>query len=411
MRTWLVIIAAAVASCSSGSNSKGLTATWSVAAADFNGDGYNDLAVSRTLTSSAPEQSWVEVLLQDAGSPGNYPTSVIYDIDTRVGKMTNRDLISVGDINLDGAPDLVTSLEGGSQIAVLLNLGDGTFEPPLPLPTASMPINTAIADLNNDGNPDIVVGDTQLSWFPQDPEVSGQLLERQTLAAMLGLPLRSSFVTTTDFNTDDRVDIVTANYQLRVLLQAPRLADPPFTVATYNLPDRAFGAVAADFDATGVPDVAVVGGDWLRIYPGSAAVPGTLLQFDQYRACSCGAFPDEDYDCNDSIATADLNQDSAIDIVVTGSDGYWYDTRSCLIVFLQTAVGSGKFSQGYRWFGPKQLEPWKHVTAADLDGDGLTDIALTGSGGLRLFRQDPATAGNFMKPLLLLEDDDFAGWY
>ena len=410
MRTWLIIIAAAIASCSSGGNGTDAKLTWSVAAADFNGDGYNDLAVSRTLATSAPQKSWVEVLLQDSTSPGHYPTSVVYDIDTRVGRITNRDLISVGDINLDGAPDLVTSLEGGSQIAVLLNLGDGTFEPPLPLPTAPLPVNAAIADLNNDGKPDIVVGDTQLSWFPQDPEVSGELLDRQTLADLLGLPLRNSFVTTTDFNTDGRIDIVTANYQLGIMLQAPPLADRPFTVATYNLPDRAFGTVAADFDATGVPDVAVVGGDWLRIYPGSAAVPGTLLQPDQYRACSCGAFPDEDYDCNDSVAAADLNQDSAIDIVVTGSDGYWYDTRSCLIVFLQTAVGSGKFVQGYRWFGPKQLEPWKFVTTADLDGDGLTDIALTGSDGLRLFRQDPATAGNFMQPLLLLEDGDFSGW-
>ena len=91
-------------------------------------------------------------------------------------------------------------------------------------------------------------------------------------------------------------------------------------------------------------------------------------------------------------------------IVLVGSDGYWYDTRSCLIVFLQTGVGSGKFAPGYRWFGPKQLELPKYLAVADLDGDGLTDIALTGSEGLQLFIQDAANAGGFKPPRLLLDD-------
>ena len=73
--------------------------------------------------------------------------------------------MTVGDLNGDGRPDLIVSGYAGSgPLAVLLNttpVGASTpsFAPPLIYPTGAYPHTPAVADLNGDGRPDLVVTD------------------------------------------------------------------------------------------------------------------------------------------------------------------------------------------------------------------------------------------------------------
>jgi hypothetical protein len=69
----------------------------------------------------------------------------------------------VGDFNHDGKLDVVVSNFGEAgfgpaTISVFLGNGDGTFQPPtnLPLPASADPWEVEVADLNGDGNLDIV---------------------------------------------------------------------------------------------------------------------------------------------------------------------------------------------------------------------------------------------------------------
>src|SRR5262249_7620588 len=49
---------------------------------------------------------------------------------------------------------------GSGSLVVLLGKGDGTFQAPVSYPVGAQPLSIAIADLNGDGKPDIIVANT-----------------------------------------------------------------------------------------------------------------------------------------------------------------------------------------------------------------------------------------------------------
>jgi Bacterial Ig-like domain (group 3)/FG-GAP-like repeat len=109
---------------------------------DLNGDGYLDIVVS---TQSGP----VVLLNQGSSSPG-----VLGSPTTFPGvPQTTFTLIGVGDFNGDGKPDI---LVGGTQFALYLGNGDGTFQPPQIPPVPAGTRSPVIADLNHDGISDVI---------------------------------------------------------------------------------------------------------------------------------------------------------------------------------------------------------------------------------------------------------------
>src|SRR5438034_9916425 len=63
--------------------------------------------------------------------------------------------VAVGDLNGDGTPDLATANLYGHSLSVLLNRGDGTFEPSRGRRAADLR-SIGLRDLNGDGKPDAV---------------------------------------------------------------------------------------------------------------------------------------------------------------------------------------------------------------------------------------------------------------
>src|SRR5205814_2291400 len=61
--------------------------------------------------------------------------------------------IAIADMNGDGDPDVITT---GS---VLLGNGDGTFQPEKDFATGRTPVAIAIGDVNADGNLDVAMAD------------------------------------------------------------------------------------------------------------------------------------------------------------------------------------------------------------------------------------------------------------
>ena len=119
-----------------------------VVAADLNGDGVLDLAVDNALGNE------IGISLGNvAGNVGDgtFATQVTYP----AGNNTNS--LAVADLNNDGVPDIVATNQTDSTVSVLIGNGDGTFKGVVPYATATTPTSVTIADFNGDGFPDLVV--------------------------------------------------------------------------------------------------------------------------------------------------------------------------------------------------------------------------------------------------------------
>jgi hypothetical protein len=122
------------------------TPTW-IVAADFDGDGNMDLAVSTAAKNT------VDILLgKGDGTFHSY-------ISESIGSNTVPEGMAVADLDDDGNPDIVLACYGANALGILLGNGDGTFLPVELYSGGTGPIAVSIADLNLDGLPDVIVTD------------------------------------------------------------------------------------------------------------------------------------------------------------------------------------------------------------------------------------------------------------
>jgi hypothetical protein len=125
-------------------------------AADLNGDGNLDLV--------GPGNG--VILVQLGNGDGTFQAPVRYPI-------VNSALLAVGDLNGDGKPDIVAIAEVfirspsnqvlSGNIAVLLNNGDGTFQPAVKYAVSPGLGALAMGDFNGDGYTDVAVASTSAS--------------------------------------------------------------------------------------------------------------------------------------------------------------------------------------------------------------------------------------------------------
>jgi hypothetical protein len=119
---------------------------YGIAAADINGDGALDLALGHGDSSR--------------GGVGLFYGS--HDRGFRVGPSfrygTGNTLgVCIGDLNRDGAPDVVGADYWGGKLLVMINNGDGSFQPPVPYPGGPHPLQIYPADIDGDGKTDLAV--------------------------------------------------------------------------------------------------------------------------------------------------------------------------------------------------------------------------------------------------------------
>jgi uncharacterized protein (TIGR03437 family) len=131
-----------------------------LAVADFNGDGNPDLLSAGVYGAGQCASDSIVVY------PGNGDGTFRNPLPCSGGNTFQGDWgiqqIAVGDVNNDGKLDVVWSPIRGTQIYVWMGNGDGTFQPPASVDALAShggrPI--AIGDLNHDGKPDIIIGNS-----------------------------------------------------------------------------------------------------------------------------------------------------------------------------------------------------------------------------------------------------------
>lgn len=127
----------------------------SIASGDLDGDGDGDLVTANFLNAT------ISVLLNHGD--GAFADPVTYQIGWDGGNFEPAS-VAIGDLDEDGDPDLVVSSArtsfGGNlpgNISILLNAGDGTFPDQIIYGTGIGPFSLALDDLDDDGDLDIAV--------------------------------------------------------------------------------------------------------------------------------------------------------------------------------------------------------------------------------------------------------------
>jgi len=284
--------------------------------------------------------------------------------------------ITIADLNNDGLPDItvaVTNITGAPPhpgfVSVILqdSLRPGTFLPGEHYSAGTDPLAIAAGDLNGDGCLDLAVADSssgKVSILMQDPSNPGEFLP-QVRISVGGSP---SGIEIADIDGDGRADIAVATVAtLKILYQdtsgPPGYFLPPVTIPTGH---GSWAVAIGDVNGDGVPDLVSVSG-----------VVSVMLQDTDQR----GTFlPASDFHADlqpTAIKIGDLNGDGLPDLVVANLGSPTAEASAYVSILLQNPANPGSFLRRANY---KAGARTSDIAIGDLNKDGVPDLVAANNG-------------------------------
>jgi hypothetical protein len=248
--------------------------------------------------------------------------------------------VAIADVNGDGKPDILVANADVSSfgplvgaIGVLLNNGDGTFRSAVTYSVGSNPANSlAVADLNGDGKPDIVVASSCPTFSECDPNIEVLMGNGDGTFQYASSYSSGGYIATSlaigDVNGDGKPDIVVSN-----------------SVSCVNADNCSSG--------TGAVGVLLGNGDGTFQAPMSYSSGGSDADF---------------------VTIADVNSDGSPDLVVFNECVASTCAGGGIGVLLGN--GDGTFQTAMSYSSGIDYSYPGAVVAADLNGDGRPDVAI-----------------------------------
>ena len=356
-----------------------------VSVGDVNGDGHPDVVFLDGGGEVASDTGTVYILLNNGDGTltpkANYPAN-------------GPDSVAIADVNGDGKPDLIVGTFGSTSagsVAVFLGNGDGTFQNPTNYPTSSGVINVVVADFKHDGHPDIayvIYGNT-------NPVNSiGVLLGNGRGSFTQAGSVFSSggdaqYLVTADFNGDGRLDLAAGNGNDATVTILLGNGDGTFQAPHgYSVPYEPVELTVTDFNNDGFADILIgVGSPTALGESENSMVIGVLLgngdgTFQGSTTTPIGGSSAA------FLAVADFNGDGKTDAVIAAAD------TGNMAFF--AGNGNGTFQPPV--INQGELSQPGVAAVGDFNGDGRPDLAIAQTGASSLYVLLNAGSGKFQSP-------------
>ena len=331
------------------------------AAADLDGDGDRDLAVvsisagNVTILKNGGTGNFFEPASSPEGGLGSFPDHVV-----------------AADIDGDSDQDLMVSNQVSDDVTILKNNGAGNFfQPPSsPEPAGATPTSLAAADLDGDGDPDLAVTNLLTAGTVTILRNNGTGNFVQPLSSPESVGEDPVSVAAADLDGDADRDLAVANQQDASVTILRNNGSANFSEATTSPESTSSfpqGITAADFDADGDRDLAVAnqGSDNVTILrnlsAGNFVQPLTSPEPVGDRPLAPPAAADFDGDGDQDLAVANFDSDDVT--VLRNSPGNGGLPTGNFVQPVSSPEGAGTGPRG--------------IVAADFDGDGDFDLAVT----------------------------------
>jgi len=349
---------------------------------DFDGDGKPDLFLVSAIEAGTSR------LLKNVGG-GNFA-----DVTEAAGLKTAGSGLgcAAGDFDNDGKTDLAVCFSDG--VRLFRNTGDGKFmdvTQAAGIRREKGCVALTFVDYDHDGDLDLYVTvapgspTTNVLWRNNGngtfTDVSGE--------TRLGAEATGAGLAASDFNNDRAIDFVLAGGTAgELVLLNPRegafkpLGDIDFT--KLGLP-AAVGVVSLDFDKDG----------WMDLAFTHTGAPGiSLWRNVGGKKLERVALPDFGWKKGWGIAAIDCDNDGWVDLVAVGEGANGGEVR------LLRNLGGGKWADVSKETGldKVKLSQPRAIVAADLRGNGETDLVITQADGPPvLLKSEGAAANNWME--------------
>ncbi len=281
--------------------------------------------------------------------------------------------VEVADFNKDGFPDIAVANAGDSSVSILAGNESGNFKQ---TQRASFfanryPNDMVIADFNKDGNADLAIANTEVSFLTVLlGNGKGQFQQAPKSPFLVHARPHTHGIATGDFNGDGNLDLATDSWGVNSVLAIFGDGKGNFDGETfYKVGKRPYQRLrVGDVNKDGRPDIVTSN------LEGNNATVLLGMGKAQFREAPGSPFPAGDAPFG--LAIGDVNGDHNDDIAIVNSPTITAESKGKDGLTILTGDGSGKFL-------PLNGSPFKtgkspgRIAIGDVNGDGINDIAVT----------------------------------